>query len=119
MCLSELENTRKFPRTTISAGYTTLLRNTKDMVLDMLRMEKFSKIILTNFFLIVLLSRLCEIAGLFNMLRLFQLSGLMLGVYFARTIKVKGFDILIFFYLVYIILNSLLTDYTYHLQFLY
>lgn len=85
----------------------------------MVRIEQFSKTILANFFLIVLLSRLCEIAGLFNTFRLFQLSGLMLGVYFARTIKVKGFDILIFFYLVYIIFNSLLTNYTHHLQFLY
>lgn len=85
----------------------------------MVRAEQISKIVLTNFFLILLLTRLSKMAGLFNIFRLFQLSGLFLGVYYARNLKAKGFDILIYLYLFYILLNSILIDYQYHVQFFY
>lgn len=83
-------------------------------------MEKAIRLYIPNFFLFIVIIRIAAIMGIsFNLMRIFQLVGLILGVFCMMKVKYHAFDRLIVGYLFYIVINILFTSYQYQSEFLY
>lgn len=76
------------------------------------RIFNFSKLILTNFFLIILLIRLLEFIGIELYLRnLFILDGFIMGLFCMNRMRWYSFDYIILLYIIYLLSNGLFIDY--------
>lgn len=76
--------------------------------------------VLSYFFLLTLILRLFNLINIdLHILQIMSVVFLLSGICCAGRIKTNGFDILVFVYLAYMLLNGLLIDYNYHGEFLY
>ena len=70
-------------------------------------LSKLINIIVGRFFLLILIIRLATLFGLpFNLMRIYQILSLMVGVICLFRVKFRGFDLLVLLYLIYIFINS-------------
>ena len=81
---------------------------------------KISSLVISNFFLIVLINRLFILVGIdLRILQFMSLTFLLGGLCCINRIKISGFDVVIIIYIFYMILNGLFIEYTFKGEFLY
>lgn len=76
--------------------------------------------VLSSFFLLILVLRLFGFIGIdLHLMQIMSVTFFLGGMCCVRKIGIHGFDILILFYLLYMLVNGVLIDYNYHGEFLY